>query len=64
MKVSQFINNLNDIDPEYILVPEGVDLSEVAVLRVERSSSSGYTYPDGIYFDRSLDRFEELTTVN
>ena len=61
MQVSEFINSLTT-EPDYLIVPENVDLSGVEVLRVERSSSSGYVYPDGIYFDRDRSRFEELIT--
>ena len=61
MKVEDFIASLTT-EPDYILVPEGVDLSEVEVLRVSRPDSYGYNYPDGIYFDRERSRFEELVT--
>lgn len=62
MKASQFISTLTDLDPDYVGVPDGVDLSEVEIVLIGRSGS-GYTYPDGIYYDRGRARFEELTTA-
>ena len=65
MKVSasKFIDAITELDPEYILVPEKIDLSGVEVLRMERSEGAGYVYPDGVYWDRNWSRFEELVTV-
>lgn len=63
MQVSEFISTLSDLDPDYLIVPDGVDLSEVEIVLTPRSEGS-YVYPDGVYYDRDTARFEELVTVS
>ena len=45
MQASELINS-RTTEPDYLIGPENVDLSEVEIVLIGRSSSSGYVYPD------------------
>jgi len=62
MKAKDFVKSLGINDVYYVAVPENVDLSDVEVVQMHRTGD-GYVYPDGIYYDRFTERFEEAITV-
>lgn len=63
MNAVEFINILSDLDPQYLLVPEEVDLTGIEIVEIQRHGDD-FVFPDGVYYNREAEQFEDLVSIS